>query len=94
MIPLKRRASMPLTWNAVQNVYSPDSTEYFARAQDLGFQCPLDVFEQLFINHHDDAEFTKLVRFIDWSAIERSEKRLSSVALRRVTTSFVERGLL
>jgi hypothetical protein len=85
---------MALMWTTLQKAYSEDAAEHFARAQALGLQCPLDIFEQLFINHHDDAEFTKLVRFIDWSAIEWSEKRLSGVALRRVTTSFVERGLL
>ena len=75
---------MPLTWNAVQEVYSPDPVEFLADAEGLGRQWPLDVFEQLFIDHPDDQEFAELVRFIDWSTIEWSEKRLSGVALRRV----------
>jgi hypothetical protein len=75
---------MALTWNAVQAVYSPDPVEFLAEAEGLGLQWPLVVFEQLFIDHHDDAEFADLVKFIDWSAIEWNEKRLSGIALRRV----------
>lgn len=75
---------MALAWNAVQAVYSPDPVEYLAEAEGLGLQWPLDVFEQLFIDHHDDAEFAEVVRLIDWSAIEWSEKPLSGIALRRV----------
>jgi hypothetical protein len=75
---------MALTWEQVQSVYSPDPVEFLAAAEGLGLQWPLDVFEQLFIDHHDDAEFAELVKFFDWSAIEWSEKRLSGIALRRV----------
>ena len=75
---------MALTWNAVQEVYSPDPVEFLAQAEGLGLQWPLDVFEQLFIDHHDDEEFAELVRFIDWTTIEWSEKLLSAMALRRV----------
>ena len=75
---------MALLWNAVQEVYSPDPVEFLAAAEDLSLQWPLDVFEQLFIDHHDDEEFAEAVRFIDWSTIEWSEKRLSGIALRRV----------
>lgn len=49
-----------------------------------GIELELDVFEQLFIDHHDDPEFAEMVRLIDWSVIEWSEKRLSGIALRRV----------
>ncbi|MDP9087402.1 MAG: hypothetical protein M3O26_01480 [Pseudomonadota bacterium] len=77
-------APMSLTWNAVQKAYSLDATEYFARAQALGLQCPLDVFEQLFVNHHDDAAFSTMLGRIDWSTVEWSEKRLSGIVLRRV----------
>ena len=75
---------MALTWTAVQAVYSPDPVEFLAQAEGLGLQGPLDVFEQLFMDHHDDAEFAEFVRLIDWSTIEWTEKRLSGIALRRV----------
>ncbi len=75
---------MTLSWSAIQNIYSPDPVEYLALAEGLGLQWPLDVFEQLFIDHHGDAEFAELVRLIDWSTIEWSEKRLSGIVLRCV----------
>jgi hypothetical protein len=75
---------MPLTWRTLQDTYSPEPLEWLARAQGLGLQWPLDVFEQLFIDHRDDAEFAELVRPVDWSTIEWSEKGLSGVALRHV----------
>ena len=48
---------MTLTWNALQKTYSSDPTEHLAAAQALGLECPIDVFEQLFIDHHGDTEF-------------------------------------
>lgn len=76
--------SIALTGNAVRKTYSPDAAEFFARAQAQGLQCPLDVFEQLFVDHHDDAAFDTLVERIDWSTVEWSEKHLSGIVLRRV----------
>ena len=75
---------MSLTWNAVQGFYSREPLEYLARAQELGLQWPLDVFEQIFIDHHDDAEFAQVVGSIDWSMIQWREKPLSGAALRNV----------
>ena len=75
---------MPLTWNAVQEVYAPEPQEHMMRAQALGLSCPLDVFEQLFTDHHDEPEFAKIVAFVDWSGVEWEEGRLTGVALRRV----------
>ena len=75
---------MTLTWNALQKVYSPEPTEYLARAQALGLNCPLDVLEQLFTDHHDEPEFAKIIAFVDWGGVEWEEVRLSGVALRRV----------
>jgi len=75
---------MALTWNAVQAVYAPDPQDHLARAQALGLNCPLDVFEQLFTDHHDEPEFGKFLAFVDWSGVTREEGRLSGVALRRV----------
>lgn len=68
----------------MQEVYSPDPVEFLALAEGLGLQWPLDVFEQVFIDHHEDEEFAELVKFIDWSSIEWSERPLSGNALRRV----------
>jgi len=75
---------MPLTWTAVQEVYAPEPQEHLARAQALGLSCPLDVFEQLFTDHHGEPEFARIVAFVDWSGVAWEEMRLSGLALRRV----------
>jgi hypothetical protein len=36
----------------LQRVYSWDFQEHWTRSQSLGLNCPLDVFEQLFFDHH------------------------------------------
>jgi hypothetical protein len=42
---------MPITWLNIEKQFASDIAEHLARAQALGLDCPLDVFEQLF---HDD----------------------------------------
>jgi hypothetical protein len=32
-----------------------------------GLDCPLDVFEQLFFDHHGDDDFAGVVQFVDCS---------------------------
>jgi hypothetical protein len=73
-----------LTWNAIQQVYSADLTEHVASAQIRGLECPLDVFEQLFHDHHDDSELAEVLRFVDWRTVRWEEGDLSGVALRRL----------
>ena len=75
---------MTIRWSDVQGVYSADLQEHGTRAQAFGLQCPTDVFEQLFFDHHGDDDFAALVRFIDWAAVAWEERQLSGVALRRV----------
>ncbi len=73
-----------LTWSAIQQAYAADLPEHFASAQALGLECPLEVFEQLFHDHHDDAELGRVLRFVDWSPVRWEEGDLSGVALRRL----------
>jgi hypothetical protein len=75
---------MTIRWSIVQGVYSADVHEHWTRSQALGLDYPLDVFEQLFFDHHGDDDFASLVRFVDWAAVEWEERQLSGVALRRV----------
>jgi hypothetical protein len=75
---------MTIRWFAVQGAYSADLQEHWTRAQTLGLKCPLDVFEQLFFDHHGDDDFVSGVRFVDWGSVEWEERTLSGVALRRV----------
>jgi hypothetical protein len=82
--PRKRRP-MTITWAAVQNEYASTATDHLERAQVLGLECPCDVFEQLFHDHHGDEAFAGVVRFIDWANVEWEETAQSGVALRRVS---------
>jgi hypothetical protein len=75
---------MTISWAAVQDQYAPDAADHFARVQALGLDCPADVFEQLFHDHHGDEDFAAVVRFIDWEIVGWEETALSGVALRRV----------
>jgi hypothetical protein len=80
----RERQPMTITWTAIQNEYTSNAAEHFDGAQTLGLECPIDVFEQLFHDHHGDEDFAAVVRFIDWASVEWEETALSGVALRRV----------
>ena len=61
---------MPISWSAIQALHEPDLERHWVRCRDeLGLDCPLDVFEELFFEHHGDAEFGALYRAVDWSAV-------------------------
>ena len=81
---------MTISWTAIQALHEPDLERHWVRCRDeLGLDCPLDVFEELFFEHHGDAEFGTLYRAVDWSAVAWTETELSGVLLRRVG---VDRG--
>ena len=81
---------MTLNWTHLQAAYDPDvETHWVACCQALGLDCPLEVFEELFFEHHDNADFAALYRAIDWSTVTWDAVELSGVALRRVA---VDRG--
>ena len=81
---------MPISWSAIQALHEPDFERHWVRCRDeLGLDCPLEVFEELFFEHHGDAEFGALYRAVDWSAVAWTETELSGVLLRRVG---VDRG--
>jgi hypothetical protein len=75
---------MTILWSSVQRVHSAEVQEHWTRAQALGLDCPIDVFEQLFFDHHGDDDFAGLMRFVDWADVAWDERQLSGVALRRV----------
>jgi hypothetical protein len=76
--------SRRLTWTAIRGAYVPNLAEHLARAQALGLDCSLDVFEQFCHEGHDDAELAAILRFVDWSAVRWEEGEPSGVALRRL----------
>ena len=81
---------MPISWSAIQALHEPDVERHWVRCRDeLGLDCPLEVFEELFFEHHGDAEFESLYRAVDWSTVAWTETELSGVLLRRVA---VDRG--
>jgi hypothetical protein len=63
---------MSLTWKGIQDVYEPD-VAHQVRAAALGLECPEGVFEQLFHDHHDDADMARLLPFVDWAEVRREE---------------------
>ena len=75
---------MTMRWSVVQGEHSANVHEHWTRSQALGLDCPLDVFEQLFLDHHGDDDFASGMRFVDWASLEWEERALSGVALRRV----------
>jgi hypothetical protein len=74
-----------LSWSKIQNLYAPDLETHWQRVSDAGLECPLDVFEQLFFDYHDDVDFSGVVRLIDWQTVQWEEVNLSAVALRRIS---------
>jgi len=81
---------MPISWSAIQALHEPDLDRHWVRCrEELDLDCPVEVFEELFFEHHGDAEFGTLYRAVDWSAVAWTETELSGVVLRRVA---VDRG--
>jgi hypothetical protein len=81
---------MPISWSAIQALHEPELERHWVRCRDeLGLDCPLEVFEELFFEHHGDEDFGTMYRAADWSAVVWTELELSGVALRRVG---VDRG--
>ena len=73
-----------MNWTRIQALYHADLDRHYGAGVDAGFDCPPDVFEQLFHDHHVDQDFGHLLRFVDWSAVRWEEDELSGVALRQV----------
>lgn len=74
-----------LTWSAIQRGYTPEPAEHLSRAQSLGLNCPLEVFQDLFRDHHDNHDLADIhLRFVDWRAVAWEEAALSGVALRQI----------
>jgi hypothetical protein len=71
-----------LTWDASQRVYAAGLAAHATAAQTLGLNCPSEVFEQLFHEHHGDLEIAAVLRFVDWAEVVWEEGALSGVALR------------
>lgn len=73
-----------MRWAAIQALFDPDTFRHRASVTAAGLHVPLDVFEQLFHDHHGDEAFEPLVRAVDWARVEWAEAQLAGVALRQV----------
>jgi hypothetical protein len=71
-------------WAAIQALFDPDAFRHRASVTAAGLYVPLDVFEQLFHDHHDDEGFEQLVRAVDWARVEWTEASMAGVSLRQV----------
>ena len=71
-----------LGWTTVQSLHVPDLATHWQSGSDAGLECPLDVFEQLFFDHHGDTDFAAVVRFVDWQALQWEEVDFSGVSPR------------
>jgi len=80
---------MRVNWSTVPAAYAPILATHWRACQALGLDCPLEVFEELFYEHHDDADSEEVCRGIDWARVTWDEVELSGVALRNVA---VDRG--
>ena len=81
---------MSVQWQRIAELCEPDAERHCeACARELGLECPLEVFGQLFHEHHADQEFATLYRAVDWGRVAWSLEELSGVQWRQVS---VERG--
>jgi hypothetical protein len=62
---------------------------HWQRYEAEGLECPQEVFAQLFHEEANNADFSAIVRAVDWGRVRWHLQELSGVALRQVR---VERG--
>ena len=81
---------MSVHWRKIAGLYEPDAERHWETcAGELGLDCPIEVFSQLFHEHHLDEGFAELSRAVDWSRVVWSIESLSGVQWRQVS---VDRG--
>jgi hypothetical protein len=71
-------------WAAIQTLYDGDCFRHRAFVTAAGLDVPLEVFAQLFHDHHGDTVFEPLVRTVDWARIEWRESSRGGASLRQV----------
>ena len=76
-----------LSWGRIQSLVDPDAPTHWDRCHAQGFAYPVDVFDQLFHDHHHDLDFGHMVRLGDWGTVRWEEDELSGVALRQIGAS-------
>ncbi len=81
---------MSIHWHRIAELYEADAERHWKScARELGLDCPLEVFLQLFHEHHADADFGELYRAVDWERVAWGLEGLSGMQWRQVS---VDRG--
>lgn len=75
-----------MQWQWIQALYDPDPVKHHASASvgEDGLVVPLEVFEQVFHEHHRDKEFEARVRDVDWTPITWDSVTMTGAQLRQV----------
>jgi hypothetical protein len=77
------------TWARVQRLYDADPAVHWRQCESEELECPLEVFTQVFHEEANNADFSTIVRAVDWSRVRWELEEFSGVALRQVR---VDRG--
>jgi hypothetical protein len=57
---------LPISWSSIQALHEPGLERHWVRCRDeLGLDCPLEVFEELFFEHHGVEDFGTMYRTAD-----------------------------
>jgi hypothetical protein len=76
-------------WGRIQRLYDADPAIHWQRCESQGFECPLEVFTQLFHEDAKNPDFAAIVRAVDWGRVRWELQDMSGIALRHVR---VDRG--
>lgn len=75
---------MAMNWSAIETEFDADADRHWRASSASGLDCPFDVFEQLFHDHHSDAVFAADLKAVDWLRVVWTEELLTGVRLRQV----------
>jgi len=72
-------------WQWIQALYDPDPVKHHAAtsAGEDGLAIPLEVFEQVFHEHHGDSEFAAHVGDVDWTPVVWDSVTMTGAQLRQ-----------
>jgi len=71
-------------WARIERLYDADAAVHWQHCQADGLECPQEVFDQLFHEEANNADFAALVRAVDWGPIRWELQEFSGISLRQV----------
>jgi len=72
------------TWGRVQRLYQADTIAHWRHCAAAGFECPQEVFAQLFHEDAGNPDLAAILRGVDWGRVRWELTELSGEALRHV----------